>query len=137
MPDAPLESEQEAEAVTSLDGTRYGVMLGTDVRGLWYRSDLLEQAGVPLPWEPSTWDEVLDTARAVRAEHGEDVVPLNVYAGTPAGEVAFFQLSGGSTGTPKLIPRTHDDYAYSVRESVRLCGVTAQTRFLCPAACSC
>ena len=27
-----------------------------------------------------------------------------------ADRVAFFQLSGGSTGTPKLIPRTHNDY---------------------------
>ena len=34
-----------------------------------------------------------------------------------AGEVAFLQLSGGSTGIPKLIPRTHDDYLYSVRRS--------------------
>ena len=31
------------------------------------------------------------------------------------GDVAFLQLSGGSTGTPKLIPRTHDDYLYSIR----------------------
>ena len=30
--------------------------------------------------------------------------------------VAFLQLSGGTTGGPKLIPRTHDDYLYSVRE---------------------
>lgn len=52
-------------------------------------------------------------------------------APTPSGEVAFFQLSGGSTGTPKLIPRTHDDYDYSIRESARICGVTAATRFLC------
>ncbi|WP_134681712.1 (2,3-dihydroxybenzoyl)adenylate synthase [Paracoccus ravus] len=50
---------------------------------------------------------------------------------TPSGEVAFFQLSGGSTGTPKLIPRTHDDYDYSIRESNRICGVTSATRFLC------
>lgn len=50
---------------------------------------------------------------------------------TPAGEVAFFQLSGGSTGTPKLIPRTHDDYDYSIRESNRICGITAGTCFLC------
>ncbi|MBD9526589.1 (2,3-dihydroxybenzoyl)adenylate synthase [Paracoccus sp. PAR01] len=50
---------------------------------------------------------------------------------TPADQVAFFQLSGGSTGTPKLIPRTHDDYDYSVRASVEICGVTADTRFLC------
>lgn len=34
-------------------------------------------------------------------------------------DVAFLQLSGGTTGTPKLIPRTHDDYLYSVRESAR------------------
>lgn len=29
------------------------------------------------------------------------------------GEVALFLLSGGTTGMPKLIPRTHDDYAYN------------------------
>ncbi|RKT55463.1 (2,3-dihydroxybenzoyl)adenylate synthase [Saccharothrix australiensis] len=38
-----------------------------------------------------------------------------------AGGVAFLQLSGGTTGLPKLIPRTHDDYLYSVRESARIC----------------
>ena len=50
---------------------------------------------------------------------------------TPADQVAFFQLSGGSTGTPKLIPRTHNDYDYSIRASVQICGVTPATRFLC------
>ncbi|MFJ4029008.1 (2,3-dihydroxybenzoyl)adenylate synthase [Paenarthrobacter sp. NPDC089989] len=45
--------------------------------------------------------------------------------GIPAdtGDVAFLQLSGGTTGTPKLIPRTHDDYLYSVRQSVKVCGL--------------
>lgn len=50
---------------------------------------------------------------------------------TPADGVAFFQLSGGSTGTPKLIPRTHDDYDYSIRESAVICGLTPETRYLC------
>ncbi|MFM7966979.1 (2,3-dihydroxybenzoyl)adenylate synthase [Aeromonas sp. A-5] len=50
---------------------------------------------------------------------------------TPADEVAFFQLSGGSTGTPKLIPRTHDDYYYSVRRSNEICGLGPHTRYLC------
>ena len=49
---------------------------------------------------------------------------------TPADEVAFFQLSGGSTGTPKLIPRTHNDYDYSIRRSNEICGITADTRYL-------
>ncbi|WP_326510575.1 amonabactin biosynthesis (2,3-dihydroxybenzoyl)adenylate synthase AmoE [Aeromonas caviae] len=53
------------------------------------------------------------------------------FAPTPADEVAFFQLSGGSTGTPKLIPRTHDDYYYSVRRSNEICGLGPHTRYLC------
>ncbi|MDC9597451.1 (2,3-dihydroxybenzoyl)adenylate synthase [Xenorhabdus anantnagensis] len=50
---------------------------------------------------------------------------------TPANEVAFFQLSGGSTGIPKLIPRTHNDYYYSIRASVDICHFNEQTRYLC------
>lgn len=53
-------------------------------------------------------------------------------AGPTAGDqVAFFQLSGGSTGTPKLIPRTHNDYDYSVRASAEICACTSATRLLC------
>jgi 2,3-dihydroxybenzoate-AMP ligase len=48
-----------------------------------------------------------------------------------AGQVAFFQLSGGSTGTPKLIPRTHNDYYYSIRQSVDVCRFSEHTRYLC------
>ncbi|MFD1939777.1 (2,3-dihydroxybenzoyl)adenylate synthase [Nonomuraea mangrovi] len=36
--------------------------------------------------------------------------------------VAFFLLSGGTTGLPKLIPRTHDDYAYQLRASAAATG---------------
>lgn len=46
-------------------------------------------------------------------------------------DVALFQLSGGSTGLPKLIPRTHDDYAYSVRASAEICGLGPRTVYLC------
>ncbi|WBU62869.1 (2,3-dihydroxybenzoyl)adenylate synthase [Paracoccus aerodenitrificans] len=44
--------------------------------------------------------------------------------------VAFLQISGGSTGLSKLIPRTHDDYLYSVRESARICGLTPDDVFM-------
>lgn len=84
-------SDQEAQAVTSLAGDRYGVMLGTDVRGLWYNTSLFEEAGIATPWEPATWDDVLDTARTLRSELGDGVTPLNVYSGTPAGEMASLQ----------------------------------------------
>ncbi|HBF81556.1 MULTISPECIES: (2,3-dihydroxybenzoyl)adenylate synthase [Streptomyces] len=45
-------------------------------------------------------------------------------------DLAFLQLSGGTTGVPKLIPRTHDDYIYSLRGSDEICGVDADTRYL-------
>lgn len=40
-----------------------------------------------------------------------------------AANVAFFLLSGGTTALPKLIPRTHDDYAYQVRTATEVCGL--------------
>ncbi|MEU0303822.1 AMP-binding protein [Streptomyces sp. NPDC006175] len=46
------------------------------------------------------------------------------------GDLAFLQLSGGTTGVPKLIPRTHDDYIYSLRGSNEICGVDGDTRYL-------
>jgi len=52
-------------------------------------------------------------------------------APTAPDEVACFQLSGGSTGTPKLIPRTHNDYDYSVRRSAEICWLGPRTRYLC------
>ncbi|MFI6348279.1 (2,3-dihydroxybenzoyl)adenylate synthase [Streptomyces sp. NPDC050560] len=56
--------------------------------------------------------------------------PAALPAGPLPHEVAFLQLSGGTTGRPKLIPRTHDDYLYSLRGSNEICGVDAGTRFL-------
>jgi len=52
-------------------------------------------------------------------------------SGPAASEVAFLQLSGGSTGIPKLIPRTHDDYLYSVRRSAEICGLSERSSYLC------
>ncbi|MFI9237765.1 (2,3-dihydroxybenzoyl)adenylate synthase [Streptomyces sp. NPDC053079] len=46
-------------------------------------------------------------------------------------ELAFLQLSGGSTGVPKLIPRTHDDYIYSLWGSNEICGVDENSVYLC------
>jgi len=45
-------------------------------------------------------------------------------------DVAFLQLSGGSTGRSKLIPRTHDEYMYTIKLSVECCEVTEQTVLL-------
>ncbi|MEU7816870.1 AMP-binding protein [Pseudonocardia sp. NPDC049154] len=45
-------------------------------------------------------------------------------------DVAVFLLSGGTTGLPKLIARTHDDYAYNARASAGVAGVDSGTVYL-------
>ncbi|WP_433507080.1 (2,3-dihydroxybenzoyl)adenylate synthase [Pseudonocardia halophobica] len=81
---------------------------------------------------------------------GDDVAPGSVDlralcgpAGDPAADrarldalrvgsrdVAVFLLSGGTTGLPKLIARTHDDYAYNARASAAMAGVDPDTVYL-------
>jgi len=43
---------------------------------------------------------------------------------------AVLQLSGGTTGIPKLIPRTHNDYSYNFLRSAEVCGFDEQTVML-------
>jgi 2,3-dihydroxybenzoate-AMP ligase len=45
-------------------------------------------------------------------------------------DVAVFLLSGGTTGLPKLIARTHNDYAYNARRSAEVCGFSSDTVYL-------
>lgn len=45
-------------------------------------------------------------------------------------QVAFFLLSGGTTGMPKLIPRTHDDYAYQLRATAAGLRVDSRSAYL-------
>ncbi len=50
-------------------------------------------------------DDPIDAAEARAAADADPPDPS---------DVALFLLSGGTTGLPKLIPRTHDDYAYNI-----------------------
>ncbi|HBQ88824.1 MAG TPA: 2,3-dihydroxybenzoate-AMP ligase [Alcaligenes faecalis] len=56
-------------------------------------------------------------------------VDVPVSAAQPS-DVAFLQISGGSTGLSKLIPRTHDDYIYTLRESAKIAGLNESSVFL-------
>ncbi|RKT54268.1 (2,3-dihydroxybenzoyl)adenylate synthase [Saccharothrix australiensis] len=64
------------------------------------------------------------------AGEAAEFVPLAEVDGEPVAlpepspaEVALLLLSGGTTGAPKLIPRTHRDYGYSLRASAEVCGL--------------
>jgi mycobactin salicyl-AMP ligase len=43
---------------------------------------------------------------------------------------ALLLVSGGTTGLPKLIPRTHNDYVYNATASARECGLTSADVYL-------
>ncbi|MFG3259814.1 (2,3-dihydroxybenzoyl)adenylate synthase [Streptomyces sp. NPDC048172] len=69
--------------------------------------------------------------------HGLDAVERAGSAPLPAslpepdpGAPALLLVSGGTTGLPKLIPRTHNDYAYNARASAELCGLGPGTVYL-------
>jgi yersiniabactin salicyl-AMP ligase len=45
-------------------------------------------------------------------------------------DAALLLLSGGTTGTPKLIPRTHTDYAYNAKAAAMRCKLNPQSVYL-------
>src|SRR5262245_26283522 len=56
----------------------------------------------------------------------DDIKKIHIDPADPA----VFQLSGGTTGIPKLIPRTHNDYIYNSRLASAVTGVSASQVFL-------
>jgi 2,3-dihydroxybenzoate-AMP ligase len=74
-----------------------------------------------------------------------DQTPLSDLTGAPApadarrrleqitpspDDVSHMLLSGGTTGLPKLIPRTHNDYVYNCKQSGAVSGFNSETVFL-------
>ncbi len=76
--------------ILGFGGELFGIARGTDARVIWYRSDLFEQAGLPADWQPASWEELLDAARAIK-ENLPDVTPLQLNAGTAMGEATTMQ----------------------------------------------
>jgi len=56
--------------------------------------------------------------------------PTETPGGLAPDDVALMLLSGGTTGVPKLIPRTHNDYVYNCRQCAAVTGFTENTVFL-------
>jgi multiple sugar transport system substrate-binding protein len=84
--------EQIADPIESLmmyQEQRFGIPNGTDVRVIFYRTDLFERAGIPVPWQPHSWDDILIAARQLKAAGVP--VPVQLNAGTSMGEATTMQ----------------------------------------------
>ncbi|HEX3371677.1 MAG TPA: AMP-binding protein, partial [Candidatus Acidoferrales bacterium] len=84
---------------------RHGIVLGAARAGFYSLTDLIEK---PATMPKSALDEI-------------QLEPE---------DPCIFQLSGGTTGIPKLIPRTHNDYAYNTKMASEVCDVTENTVLL-------
>lgn len=78
------------QELLGFEGKRYGIAQGTDVRMIFIRKDLFEQAGIEMPWQPTSWEELLETARTLK-EAFPDSAPLQLNAGTAMGEATTMQ----------------------------------------------
>ncbi|MEW1550929.1 (2,3-dihydroxybenzoyl)adenylate synthase [Streptomyces tsukubensis] len=58
---------------------------------------------------------------------GGDPLPCTT---VPPDDIAVFQLSGGTTGLPKIAPRLHEEYAYNSRVWAEAMGYGPESRLL-------
>jgi 2,3-dihydroxybenzoate-AMP ligase len=73
-------------------------------------------------------DDAVDLRELCSAPETPDAARAAVDAYRPdSRSIAVFLLSGGTTGLPKLIARTHDDYLYDARRSAEVCEFGADT----------
>jgi multiple sugar transport system substrate-binding protein len=80
-----------SRALMLYDGKYYGIPLGTDVRMLYTRKDILAEAGIDADsWAPTSWEDILEAARAIK-EVRPDSFPIQLNAGVAMGEATTMQ----------------------------------------------
>jgi multiple sugar transport system substrate-binding protein len=77
--------------ITEYNGVPYGYQIETDVQQIYYNVKLFKEAGLSVPWQPKTWQNVVTAAEAIKKHDGTSVIPLWVYTGTPVGEASSFR----------------------------------------------
>ncbi|MDO9356217.1 MAG: AMP-binding protein [Solirubrobacteraceae bacterium] len=108
-------------------------IITSDARSRFSFAGLADEvrAAVPSVREVVVAGEPLEDQRSLDELRGATPLPELAAKSGPFGrDLALLQLSGGTTGASKLIPRTHDDYLYSVRASAQICEQDGDSRYL-------
>lgn len=84
-------------------GKVYAVNTGENDSQLYYNMTMFKKAGLPVPWHPKTWNDILTAARKIKATI-PGVTPLWLNAGTSSGTNGILQgggnlINGSSTPT--------------------------------------
>ncbi len=78
------------KAMGTYKGKVYMIPAGTDVRMIYYNKYLFKKAGIPVPWQPRSWEDILKVARIIKKKL-PGVIPLQINAGTEMGEATTMQ----------------------------------------------
>jgi multiple sugar transport system substrate-binding protein len=84
-------SDAMKKGSTGSDGNVYGVPFSTDTRGLWYDTTVFKKAGLPVPWNPKNWNDVLSAAKTIKAKVPSVKVPFYAQVGKATGEATTMQ----------------------------------------------
>ncbi len=68
----------------NIGGKIYAVSAGENNNGIYYDKAILQKAGIKLPWQPKTWNDIITAAQAIKKAEPK-VIPLWLNAGTAAG----------------------------------------------------
>jgi len=109
------------DRLRDFDHQRLGHELGAMTAGPWH---VLVAGAEIAPGSVDLRSLCAPAADPAASRARQDSAPPN------SRDVAVFLLSGGTTGLPKLIARTHDDYAYNARASSAVSGVDSTTVYL-------
>ena len=53
----------------------YGIPMATETRFIYYNKDIFKKAGIKLPWQPKNWQDIIDTAKQIKAKV-PNVIPV-------------------------------------------------------------
>lgn len=91
----------------TFDGQVYAVNSGENDTALLYNMDMFKQAGIPVPWNPTTWQEIIDAAQKIKSAL-PNVTPLWLNAGSESGNNGLLQgINNFIVGTKS--PTIEDD----------------------------
>jgi len=97
MIDTPEQFDQVALIpATDADGNFYAVSLGTNTLVLVYNKAMIEAAGVDLPADNMTWDEMLDYGRELKAKLPDGVAPFVDNSTNQANYLSYFYTQQGT-----------------------------------------
>jgi multiple sugar transport system substrate-binding protein len=94
------EMPKSIQQLTTFGGKVYGVAPGVNDQGILYNKTIFKKAGIPVPWVPKNWADILSAAKKIKATQ-PGVTPLWLGAGVAAGPFNFAQgIANLIDGTP-------------------------------------